>query len=72
MNDEECLKFITISLRCAKNDLSTALAYIDRREDDYYHYCDGFSRLVHQVENLYREYYNEYCRTVKNRVIENE
>ena len=72
MNDEECLKYITNSLRCAVKDLHSAHNYIGKREKDYYHYCDGFDRLVHQVENLYSAYYDEYCRTVKKRVIGNE
>ena len=72
MNDEECLKQIVTNLRCAMNELRSAEKNIDKRERDYYHSCDGFSRLVHQVENIYREYYNYYCSAVKKRVIGDE
>ena len=72
MNDEECLKYITNSLRFAMNDLRSARSFIMKRKKDYYHYCNGFDKLVHQVENLYSEYYDEYCRTVKKRVIQDE
>lgn len=72
MNDEECLKNISKNLEDAARNLKSALDYIERRESDYYHYCNGFSKLIHQVQNLYREYYNEYCAEVKKRVIQDE
>lgn len=72
MNDEECLKYITNGLRFAVNDLRSARSFILKRKNDYYHDCDGFDRLVHQVENLYSQYYNQYCKAVKRRVIDNE
>ena len=72
MNDEECLKKIVSNLKKAMINLQSAENFITKRERDYYHYCNGFSKLVHQVENLYSQYYDDYCREVTKRVIEDE
>ena len=59
-NDLDCLDNIRKNLEVALINLYEAREWINNREKDYFHYCDGFDRLVHQVENLRRAYNYEY------------
>ena len=61
-NDVECLENITKHLNRAIVNLYEVQKWIEKRDSDYYHHCDGFMRMVHQCENLYTEYNYKYLK----------
>ena len=61
-DDMECLYNIRQNLEKALVSLYEVGKWIDKRESDYYHNCNGFEKLIHQLENLHREYEYIYLR----------
>ena len=66
--DKECLDNIRKNLQNAIVNLYEVSSWIDKREDDYYQRCDGFSRVIHQLENLYRSYNYEYLKKMEGEI----
>ena len=61
-DDLECLDKIRKHLKNALVNLYEVGDWIQKREKDYYQWCCGFSKLIHQVENLCQQYDYEYLR----------
>ena len=64
----ECLDNIRKNLQTAIVNLFEVNKWINERDDDYYHRCDGFLRVIHQLQNLYNHYNYAYLKELEEKV----